>query len=167
MGLLVSPFDLGGSAVDPLGATVVILASLSWAVGSLWTARGAPLPRSPALATGMQMLAGGAMFLVIGTALGEWSAVSPSVLSRKSLLALVYLTFFGAVIAFSAYVYLLRHTTPSKASTYAYVNPVIAVLLGWAWAGEELNLRVGLATLAIITAVVLITTHQGTKLSRA
>jgi drug/metabolite transporter (DMT)-like permease len=156
--LLVSPFDLaGGGAVDPLGAAVVILASLSWAVGSLWTARGAPLPKSPMLTTGMEMLIGGALFMVIGTAAGEWSGVSLSSMSLKSVLALLYLVFFGAIVAFTAYVYLLQHTTPSKASTYAYVNPVIAVLLGWAFAGEELSGRVALAALAIVSAVVMIT----------
>jgi drug/metabolite transporter (DMT)-like permease len=159
--LLVSPFDLaGGGAVDPIGAAVVILASLSWAAGSLWTARGAPLPRSPALATGMEMLVGGALFILIGTAAGEWSGVSLASMSLKSVLALLYLTVFGAIVGFTAYVYLLQHTTPSKASTYAYVNPVIAVFLGWALAGEAINGRVALAALAIVTAVVMITRHH-------
>lgn len=155
------PFDLaGGSAVDPLGAAVVVLASLSWAVGSLWTARGAPLPKSPMLTTGMEMLIGGALFMVIGTAAGEWSGVSLSSMSLKSVLALLYLVFFRAIVAFTAYVYLLQHTTPSKASTYAYVNPVIAVFLGWAFAGEELSGRVALAALVIVSAVVMITRFQ-------
>ena len=156
--LLIGPVDLGGGdRVDPLGATVVILASVSWAVGSLWTARGARFPSSPTLATGMQMLIGGGLFLVIGTTVGEWSRVSLASMSLKSVLALLYLVFFGAIVAYTAYVYLLQHTTPSKASTYAYVNPVIAVLLGWALAGEELSGRIALAALAIVGAVVMIT----------
>ena len=159
--ILVGPIDLaGGGAVDPLGAAAVILASISWAVGSLWTARGAPLPRSPMLTTGMEMLIAGAVFLVIGTAAGEWPGVSLSSMSMKSVLALAYLVVFGSIVAFTAYVYLLQHTTPSKASTYAYVNPVIAVVLGWAFAGEELSGRVALAALAILGAVVMITRFQ-------
>jgi drug/metabolite transporter (DMT)-like permease len=159
--VLVSPADLvGGGAVDPIGAVAVMLASLSWAAGSLWTARGAKLPGSPMLATGMQMLIGGVMFMVLGSFTGEWARVSVAAMSLKSVLALVYLIFFGAIIGFTAYVYLLQNTTPSKASTYAYVNPMIAVFLGWALAGESLNGRVALAAAAIISAVVMITRQQ-------
>jgi drug/metabolite transporter (DMT)-like permease len=156
--VLVSPADLvGGGAVDPVGAVAVMLASLSWAIGSLWTARGAKLPASPMLATGMQMLIGGLMFFVLGSVVGEWSRVSLAAVSAKSVIALLYLIFFGAIVGFTAYVYLLKNTTPSKASTYAYVNPMIAVFLGWALAGEALNGRVALAAAAIIGAVVMIT----------
>jgi len=165
VGVLVSPAHLvGGGAVDLLGALVVMLASLSWAIGSLWTARGAKLPSSPMLATGMQMLLGGLMFLVLGSAVGEWTRVSVAAISVKSVIALLYLIFFGAIVGFTAYVYLLKNTTPSKASTYAYVNPMIAVFLGWALAGEALNGRVALAAAAIIGAVVMITRqHSGPR----
>jgi drug/metabolite transporter (DMT)-like permease len=161
VGLLVGPFDLmGGGRVDPVGALVVIFASLSWAVGSLYTARGAKLPSSPILSTGMQMLVGGALFIVLGSLVGEWSRFAPSAASLKSVLALLYLTVFGAIVGFTAYVYLLQNTTPERASTYAYVNPVIAVFLGWALAGESLNGRVLLAAAAIVSAVVLITRRR-------
>jgi drug/metabolite transporter (DMT)-like permease len=161
VGLLISPFDLvGGGRVDSIGAIAVILASLAWATGSLWTARGATLPSSPMLATGMQMLLGGGMLLLLGSGLGEWSAVKVDAMTLKSLLALLYLIIFGALIGFTAYVYLLQHTTPALASTYAYVNPVIAVFLGWALGGEALSQRIFLAGAAIITAVMIITRNQ-------
>jgi drug/metabolite transporter (DMT)-like permease len=153
--------------VDPVGAIAVILASLAWATGSLWTARGAALPRSPMLSTGMQMLAGGAFLTLLGTSLGEWSSVTAATITLKSLLALLYLIIFGALIGFTAYVYLLQHTTPSVASTYAYVNPVIAVFLGWALGGEALSQRIFLAGAAIITAVVIITRNQSSHKTEA
>jgi len=161
VGLLVSPFDLiGGGRVDALGAAAVVLASLSWAIGSLYTARGAKLPTSPTLATGMEMLIGGALFFPLSAATGEWATFSLAAVSLKSALALLYLTVFGAIVAFTAYVYLLKNTTPARASTYAYVNPVIAVVLGWAFGGEAITGRVALAAGAIIAAVVVITRHQ-------
>jgi len=162
--VLVSPTDLvGGGAVDPIGAGAILLASLSWAAGSLWTARGAKLPASPMLATGMQMLLGGLMFVVLATFTGEWARVSLSAMSVKSVLALLYPIFFGAIIGFTAYVYLLQNTTPSRASTYAYINPMIAVFLGWALAGESLNGRVALAAVAISSAVVMITRQEPSR----
>jgi drug/metabolite transporter (DMT)-like permease len=161
VGLLVSPFDLiGGGRVDALGAGAVVLASLCWAMGSLYTARGARLPASPMLATGMEMLIGGALFFPLSAATGEWATFSLAAVSLKSALALLYLTVFGAIVAFTAYVYLLQNTTPARASTYAYVNPVIAVILGWAFGGEAITSRVALAAAAIIAAVVVITRHQ-------
>ena len=162
--LLVSPFELiGGGRVDLLGALAVIVASLSWAIGSLYTARGAKLPKSPMLATGMEMLLGGAMFIVLASVLGEWSRFSIAAVSLKSVLAVLYLITFGAIIAFTSYVYLLKNTTPARASTYAYVNPVIAVFLGWALGGEELTSRALLSAAFIIAAVVTITRHQATS----
>ena len=161
VGLLVSPTDLiGGGQVDPAGALILVLASVAWAVGSLYTARGAPLPRSPMLSTGMQMLMGGGMLLLVGTAAGEWGRFDPAAVTMKSVLALAYLLIFGAILGFTAYTYLLKNTTPARASTYAYVNPGIAVLLGWLLAGEALSPRVVLASLTIIAAVALITSHQ-------
>jgi drug/metabolite transporter (DMT)-like permease len=161
VGLLVSPFDLiGGGRVDALGAAAVVLASLGWAMGSLYTARGARLPASPMLATGMEMLIGGALFFPLSAATGEWGTFSLAAVSLKSALALLYLIVFGAIVAFTAYVYLLKNTTPARASTYAYVNPVIAVILGWAFGGEAITGRVALAAAAIIAAVVVITRHQ-------
>ena len=126
--VLVSPTDLvGGGAVDPIGAGAILLASLSWAAGSLWTARGAKLPASPMLATGMQMLLGGLMFVVLATFTGEWARVSLSAMSVKSVLALLYLIFFGAIIGFTAYVYLLQNTTQAS-PTYVLPWPLSCTL---------------------------------------
>ncbi|MBI4420646.1 MAG: EamA family transporter, partial [Gemmatimonadetes bacterium] len=159
--LLVGPSNLvGGDRVHLLGALALVMASASWAVGSIYSARGAPLPASPMLNTGMQMLIGGALFFVLASATGEWDRLDASTVSLKSVLALLYLLVFGAIVGFTAYMYLLKHTTPARASTYAYVNPVIAVFLGWALGGEALSGRVVFAMLAIVGAVALITSHR-------
>lgn len=156
VGLLVGPGGLGGGeTIDPVGAAVVVLASILWAAGSIY-ARYADLPASQTLATGMEMFAGGILLLAAATATGEWGRLDAGAISSSSLLALAYLIVFGAIIGFSAYVWLLRATTPARAGTYAYVNPVVAVLLGWALAGEPLGPRILLAGAMIVTAVVLI-----------
>jgi drug/metabolite transporter (DMT)-like permease len=108
----------------------------------------------------MEMLIGGALFFPLSAATGEWAKFSLAAVSLKSALALLYLIVFGAIVAFTAYVYLLKNTTPARASTYAYVNPVIAVLLGWAFGGEAVTGRVVLAAAAIIAAVAVITRQQ-------
>jgi drug/metabolite transporter (DMT)-like permease len=137
------------------GWVVLVLASISWAIGSLYS-RTALLP-APLLATGMQMLTGGALLLVAGVVTGELSGLDPAAFSTRSILALVYLIVFGALIGYSAYVWLLRVTTPAVASTYAYVNPVVAVFLGWSLAGEALTARIMVASAVIVGAVALIT----------
>lgn len=161
--LLIGPNKLaGGHQVDPLGAAVLIIASLSWAAGSLYSRR-AQLPASPLLATGMEMLAGGALLLIAGLLFGEWTRFDLSAPSLRSWLALSYLIIFGALIGFTAYIWLLRVTTPALASTYAYVNPVVAIFLGWAFAGEPLTGRTLLAAAIIIGAVVVITLQRAPR----
>lgn len=156
--LLISPGEvLGGDAVDMLGATVVVFAALSWAAGSVYAQR-APLPDSPLLSTGMQMLAGGSLLLLAGTATGEWNRLDLAGATLRSWLALGYLIVFGALVAFSAYSWLVRNVEPSKVATYAYVNPVVAVLLGWLLAAEPLSVRTGVAAAVIVGAVAFITT---------
>jgi drug/metabolite transporter (DMT)-like permease len=137
------------------GWIVLVLASVSWAIGSLYS-RTAVLP-APLLATGMQMLAGGALLLVMAVVTGELRALDPAAFSTRSLLALGYLIVFGALVGYSAYVWLLRVTTPAVASTYAYVNPVVAVLLGWWLAAEALTPRIMAASAVIVGGVALIT----------
>ena len=160
VGLLVGPGQgAGGQAVDPLGAGVLVLASLSWATGSLY-ARRAPLPSSPLLGTAMEMIGGGLCLAVAGLIAGEHRRLDLAAASPKSLLAVAYLIVFGSLVGFTAYVFLLRHTRPALVATYAYVNPVVAVLLGWALAGEPLTARTLLAGAVIVGAVVLITTHR-------
>jgi drug/metabolite transporter (DMT)-like permease len=156
--LLVGPGDLEGT-IDLLGAVTLLAAALSWAFGSVISSR-LPRPSSPTLGTAMQMLAGGAVLLVVGVAWGELAAVQLAAMSAKSLLALAYLVVFGSLLAFTAYVYLLRHVATSKVATYAYVNPVVALLLGNVLAGEELTPRTWLAATVILASVVLITTYR-------
>jgi drug/metabolite transporter (DMT)-like permease len=153
LALLVGRIDRGG--VDPLGAAICGLASLSWAAGSLY-ARTAPLPRRPLVGTSMEMLAGGAFLLVAAIAMGELRTARVASFSVSSLLALGYLIVFGSLIAFSAYVWLLRHAPTSLVATYPYVNPVVAVLLGWAFLGEEVTARMAVAGTTIVCAVALI-----------
>lgn len=153
--ILVGPQELGGGRVDVLGAFVVVVAALSWAAGSLYS-REAPLPASPFLATAMQMLAGGALLIAAGVVTGEPGRVDPSAFSTKSLAALAYLTVFGSLVAFTAYIWLLGVVSPARASTYAYVNPLVAVVLGWALADEALDARVALSAVVIVGAVAMI-----------
>jgi drug/metabolite transporter (DMT)-like permease len=155
--LLVKPSPTGG--VDPLGAAVIVVAALSWAWGSLYGQR-AKLPESPLLTTGMQMLCGGGLLSLASLVAGEPAGFDPAAVSMKSVLALVYLMVFGSLVAFTAYVWLLRSASPVLVSTYAYVNPVVAVLLGWALAGEPLTGGTLIAAAVILSGVALITSSQ-------
>ncbi len=160
--LLVGPEELAGSgAVNRVGATVLILASLSWAIGSLYS-RKAPLPSSPLQSTAMEMLAGGLLLSAAGLVSQEWVGFQPSEASLRSLVAFAYLIVFGSLIGFTSYIFLLKASTPAKVSTYAYINPIIAVILGWAIAQEELTLRTMVAAAIIVAAVVVITTYRAT-----
>ena len=155
--MLVGPGELlGGGAAHPLGAAVLVLASVLWAVGSVYS-RGAGLPGSPLLTTGMEMLAGGALLFLAGTITGEWRGFAPGEVTLRSGLSLVYLIVFGAGVGFTAYIFLLQHVEVAKVSTYAYVNPVVAVLLGWALAGEPVTARIGVAAAVIVAGVAFIT----------
>lgn len=159
--LLVAPGKFGGGEhVDPIGAAVLLLAALSWVVGSLYSRR-AVLPKSTLLAISMEMIAGGALLWTLGLAVGEGARVHTEAITLKAILSLGYLVIFGSLIGFSAYIWLLKVSTPARVTTYAYVNPVVAVLLGWAFAGEALTLRIGLATAAIVGAVALIIRFGG------
>lgn len=159
---LMNPKTHDGPALHPAGVAMLLLAALSWAAGSI-VAREADLPQSSFLATGMEMLAGGGLLLLLGTVSGEWSRFHWAAVSMRSFLALVYLIVFGALVGFTAYKYILKHTSPVLSSTYAYVNPLIAVLLGWGLAGETLNWQVGTGALIIAAGVFLITLSQRKK----
>ena len=164
--ILVGPAGLGGGERIHLGGVLALLVgSITWAAGSI-SARSLTLPRSATLSTGMQMLAGGALLVVVGAIAGELPEVDPSAISTRSILALVYLILFGAVIGFTAYTWLLTHTTPARLSTYAYVNPVVALILGWALAGEPLSGRTLVAGAVILVAVAVITLDQARKGAR-
>jgi drug/metabolite transporter (DMT)-like permease len=123
--------------------------------------REAPHHTSQPLATAMSMLAGGALLLALAGATGEYARLDLSGVSLKSWIAFWYLVLFGALVGLSAYLWLMRTTTPARAATYAYVNPVVAVVLGWLLAGEPLNPRVMIAAGVIVGAVALIVTGPG------
>ncbi len=142
--------DLG--RIDPAGAAALLLAAFSWANGSLLSRR-VRLPLSPAMAVGAEMVAAGLLLLGLGLARGELSAWRPGDASRESVAALLYLVFFGSIIAFSAYMYLLRRVSAVAVSTYAFVNPIVAVILGWRLGGEAITTRVLFAGALILMAV--------------
>jgi drug/metabolite transporter (DMT)-like permease len=160
MVILIGPVGMSeGSHVAPLGVVLLIVATISWATGSLYAARGRSTI-SPLMSAGIQMLAGGALLSVAGLLRGEASTIALSDVSLRSGGAFAYLIVFGSLIAFTSYSWLLRVASPSLASTYAYVNPVVAVLLGWALAGETITLRMLLAASVIVAGVVMITTQK-------
>jgi drug/metabolite transporter (DMT)-like permease len=154
--ILVGPEKMaGGRRVDLVASLALVCSSFCWAVGSIYT-RKAALPESKFLATAMQMLSGGALLLVVGAAAGEGSRLDVSAVSWSSIAALAYLVTFGSIVAYTAYTYLLRVTTPARVATYAYVNPVVAIFLGWLFAGEALTVRTLLAAAVIVAAVAMI-----------
>ena len=153
---LVSAADIGeGKPVHWLGATVLLVASLSWAIGSVYS-RHAPLPASPLLTASMQMISGGAFLLLAGFLSDEVSRVRPDAISLLSVASLAYLTVFGAIVAFPAYVFLLRVSTAAKVSTFAFANPVVAVVLGCTLGEEPITSRtLGASAVIIATATIL------------
>ena len=155
MGLLVSS-DAGSGGASPVVLVVMLCGSFSWAFGSLWSRR-LPQPRAPLLAAAMEMLAGGAVLAIAALLSGEGAQLAAAHVSVRSLVSLAYLSIFGSMVAFSAYKYLLAEVPPALVGTYAFVNPVVAVLLGWAFAGEALTARTMTAMVVIVGAVVLIT----------
>jgi drug/metabolite transporter (DMT)-like permease len=142
-----------------IGTLLVITGAFAWAAGSLYGLR-APSPKSSPLAAGMQMLSGGALLTIFGTVKGEWSGFDIAAVSTNSWLGFVYLIVFGSLIGFTAYSWLLKNAPPAKVSTYAYVNPVIAVFLGWLIAGESFTGQMLLGAGIIISSVMLITSQD-------
>ena len=153
--ILVNPRAGDAARVDPVGALVLIVAAISWAAGSIFSRR-AKSASSPLMATGANMLAGSAALLVTGLLAGDMTRFDPSAVSMRSALALGYLIVFGSIAGFTAYIWLLRNTSPAKATTYAYVNPVVAILLGWALGNEPVTPRILAAATVIIAGVAMI-----------
>jgi drug/metabolite transporter (DMT)-like permease len=151
--LLIRPS--GTSHIDLTGALVLVGASAAWAVGTLYATR-APLPLRGGVSAGMQLLCGGVVLGIVGVASGELGRIEVESFSRSSLIALAYLIVFGAIIAFSAYSWLVQNATPAIVSTYAYVNPAIAVLLGWAFLSEQVSSTTLVAGAVIVVAVAMI-----------
>jgi len=164
--ILIGPANIEGAPVDPKGGIALVLACFFWTLGSLQSKR-ADLPKSAFVTTAMEMLTGGAVLTIIGIAVGEWSRIDVGAISLKSWLSFAYLVLFGSIVALSAYVWLLQVSTPAKVSTYAYVNPVIAVFLGSLLGDEVLTPRVWVAVSIIIPAVLLITTSKRARAKTA
>jgi drug/metabolite transporter (DMT)-like permease len=156
--LLIAP-AAGGLHLDPLPTAIVLGAAMTWAWASVYSRR-ARLPARPLVSTGMQMLCGAAVLAVAGIATGELSKVHLETVSLRSALALAYLIVFGSLLAFTTYVWLLQNVRTSLVATYAYVNPVVAVVLGWAVLGEHVSLRSLLAGAVIVMGVALIVTAR-------
>jgi drug/metabolite transporter (DMT)-like permease len=162
--VLVGPSDvLGGGRVDTLGAAALLGGAFCWAAGSLHSRRVA-LPPSASMAAALEMLSGGFLLVVAGVASGEAGHFHPQRAALRSLLAIAYLVIFGSLVGFTSYNYMLAHSTPARVGTYAYVNPVIAVFLGWWVAHEPVTPRTLAAAVIIISAVVLILSHPPTAL---
>jgi drug/metabolite transporter (DMT)-like permease len=158
--LLIGPQEIaGGGDVPLLGALIIILAALSWATGSIYS-RSAEVPESPLMSTATEMLVGGGLLFLAGMVTGEWADVELAEIAPQALAALVYLIIFGSIVAFTAYLWLLQVSTPARVSTYAFVNPVVAVFLGWLILGETLTVTTLIAAAIIVSSVVLITTTQ-------
>jgi drug/metabolite transporter (DMT)-like permease len=160
--LMSHSLNLGAAAIDAVGAVALIFASISWSVASVLP-RKFPLPSSKVMSSGAQMLAGGILLTIASAALGEFRGFHPSAVSSAAWLALLYLIVAGSIIGFTAYVWLLHHESPTKVSTYAYVNPVVAVVVGYFLGGESIGLRTILGTLFVLISVVVITTTQRRK----
>jgi len=165
--VLVGPGNIGGHGdVRPIGALVLILGSLSWAIGSFFS-RDADLPESGLLTTGMEMLGGGTLMLIVGALSGELSHFDVHHVSRASAMGLLYLITFGSLLGFTSYIWLLDKVSPARLGTYAYINPVVAVVLGWAIASERLSVRTVFAAAIVICAVALITTARSSRTRNA
>jgi drug/metabolite transporter (DMT)-like permease len=154
--------NLGGAPIDSAGAIALIFAAISWSIASVLT-RKLPLPSSKVMSSGVQMMAGGAMLAVAAGLLGEFSGFRPMAVSSEAWLALLYLIVAGSIVGFTAYVWLIHHESPTKVGTYAYVNPLVAVLVGYFLGGEALGLRTVLGTLFVLISVVVITTARAGK----
>jgi drug/metabolite transporter (DMT)-like permease len=153
---------LGGAPINSAGAVALIIGSISWSIASVLT-RKLPLPSSKVMSSGAQMLAGGVMLALTAAALGEFRNFHPSAVSPGAWFSLLYLIVAGSIIGFTAYVWLIHHESPTKVGTYAYVNPVVAVLVGYLLGGEAIGLRTILGTMFVLISVVVITTTRAKK----
>jgi drug/metabolite transporter (DMT)-like permease len=160
--LMSRSLNVGGAPIDRAGAVALIFAAISWSISSTLT-RKLPLPASKVMSSGAQMLAGGILLTVAAATLGEFRNFHPAVVSRAVWLSLLYLIVAGSILGFTAYVWLIHHQSPTKVGTYAYVNPVVAVLLGYFLGGEALGVRTVLGTLFVLVSVVVITTTPAKK----
>ena len=158
LALLVGPKELGGSGrIDPVGVAILGVGSFAWACGSIYAKHG-KMPSSPLLGSAMQSLTGGALLWIVGGLTGEIGALHLPTVTTRSWIAVTYLICFGSAIGFSSYLYILKHSTATRVATYAFVNPIVALLLGWLLLHEDITLRTILASAVILAAVLLVIT---------
>ena len=166
VGILIGPaLRFSGTGESPhawIGITILLCSSLTWSAGSLYS-RKTRISASPFLAAGQQMLCGGTLLFAAGMASGELSRFHPQQITTQSLLAFVYLVLIGGIIGYVSYAWLLRHCEPAKVATYAYINPIVAVVLGALFAHETLSVRTMVAASLIIGSVALVITVQQMK----
>ncbi len=160
--VLVGPSVVGGTGgYDPIGLMALLISPIAWSIGSLFASHRAVIPRRPLVATGLQMLLGGAVLAGMALATGELARFDPATITRASIIALLYLTLIGSLLAFTTFGWLLRVAPLPMVTTYAYVNPVVAVILGWLILGEPIDARTAIAGAVIVAAVALIITARG------
>ena len=164
--VLLSAPEQGMPPLNPLAVILILVAAVSWAFGSIYL-RGAHQPASAPLSTGMRLVSGATGLLIVSIVTGELATFDPAQVSALSLGAAIYLAIFNSFIGFSSYVWLMRHVSPAKVSTYAYVNPVVAVILGALLASESITLRMVIAGAIILFSVFLITVQHLPLLNRS
>jgi drug/metabolite transporter (DMT)-like permease len=153
----------GSAPIDTFGAIGLVVCALSWSIASALT-RLLPLPSSKVMSSGAQMLVGGVLLSIASLVRGELPAFHPAAISFAAWFALLYLIFFGSIAGFTAYVWLLHHESPTKVGTYAYVNPVVAVILGYWLGGEPLSPRTILGVLCVVASVLTVTSMRARPL---
>ena len=154
--------SFGEAPIDPAGALALVIASISWSIASSLT-RKLTLPESKAMSAAAQMLTGGVMLVVVAALFGNFHDFHIQSMSRTAWFALAYLIVAGSIIGFTAYVWLIHHQSPTKVGTYAYVNPVVAVTVGYFLGGETVGPRTILGTLLVLVSVIVITTTRAKK----
>ena len=160
--LMSHSLKLGGAALDNAGALALLIGSVSWSIASVLSKK-LPLPESKVVSSGAQMLASGLMLAVVALISGEANGFQPAKVSSAAWFALAYLIVMGSIVGFTAYVWLIHHESATKVGTYAYVNPVVAVVLGYFVAGEAVGVRTVIGTLCVLISVVVITTTGSKK----
>ena len=160
--LMSRSLSLGGAPIDTVGAGALIVGAIGWSIASALTRR-LSLPASKVMSSGAQMLAGGVLLMFAAAIFGEFRGFRVESVSRGAWFALAYLIVAGSIIGFTAYVWLIHHESPTKVGTYAYVNPVVAVLVGYFFGGEALGTRTILGTLLVLVSVIVITTTRSKK----
>jgi len=154
--------SFGEAPIDRAGAVALVIAAISWSIASALT-RKLPLPASKVMSSGAQMLAGGILLALTAALLGEFRGFNIHAVSRGAWFALAYLIVAGSIVGFTAYVWLIHHESPTKVGTYAYVNPVVAVIVGYFLGGETVGPRTLLGTVLVLVSVVVITTTRARK----